>query len=683
MATYKGTSNHDVFTGTSGNDAFTNIAGGDTVDGGAGDDTISIDLGYTDIAVNYNAIAAATSAGTEPLWYMSVKNVEHLGTLVTGGGDDSLTISAAQGAFVWHAGAGTDTLKLDFSAATAGMSTNITAAGFTTGTAGSSTAIGLATGIERVEITGSKYNDSLWGTAGNDILLSGAGDDSLSPGSGKDVVDGGAGFDRLLNGVYGDATVDVTYDAVTAATSTGITLFNGTVIRNVEGLGGLTTGSGNDTLMVSAAQKDFAWIANGGTDILVADYSASAAGITVTFIANTPVGPDLRIHSVEMPTNLNGDAYMIEGVNLTGSRFADSIQGTDGRDTINGGAGGDSMAGGKGDDTYYVDEASDVVSEAAGAGNDTVISSTASYTLTDNVENLVLGMVRGPAPAVVALNGTGNALNNTLTGNNFDNVLDGKGGADIMTGGLGNDTYYVDNAGDVVSELAGQGTDTVISALASYALGGNVENLTLSGTGNSRASGNALDNVLTGNSGANELNGNDGNDVLDGKGGADTMNGGKGNDTFYVDNAHDIIGEYWNEGIDAVISSVTFSLANTNADNLTLSGTANLNATGNGLVNILIGNGGSNVLDGGAGNDTLTGGAGADRFVFGAGSGRDTVTDFRASQDDRIDVHAYAGTQHTISQHGADTWIDFGGGNVVVIQNVTATDSAFLSHIVW
>src|SRR5262249_7671753 len=194
----------------------------------------------------------------------------------------------------------------------------------------------------------------------------------------------------------------------------------------------------------------------------------------------------------------------------------------DGNNFLNGGAGADTLAGGLGNDTYSVDSVGDMVIEAAKAGIDTV-KSWISYTLGDNLENLTLvGSANNSA--------TGNAFNNILTGNTGDNFLNGGAGADSMAGGAGNDTYSVDGVGDVVTEAANAGTDTVRSWI-SYTLCDNLENLTLVGSGNTNATGNTLNNTLTGNAGTNKLAGGDGDDIIIGGAGNDTIDGGVGTDT--------------------------------------------------------------------------------------------------------------------------------------------------------
>ena len=172
---------------------------------------------------------------------------------------------------------------------------------------------------------------------------------------------------------------------------------------------------------------------------------------------------------------------------LTGNGGANVLTGGAGDDTLDGGAGADTMAGGTGNDTYVVDNVGDVVTEALNEGTDTVQSSI-TYTLGANVENLTLTGTRQHQRHRQRPRQRHHRQQRRQH-------LDGGGGADTMVGGAGNDTYVVDNAGDVVTEARQRGGTDTVQASASYTLGANVENLTLTGNGSINGTGNGYDNV--------------------------------------------------------------------------------------------------------------------------------------------------------------------------------------------
>jgi Ca2+-binding RTX toxin-like protein len=310
----------------------------------------------------------------------------------------------------------------------------------------------------------------------------------------------------------------------------------------------------------------------------------------------------------------------IHADSLTGGTGGDLLNGGLGADTLDGGAGKDTLIGGGGDDLFRIDNGQDVLQEALGGGYDTVITSV-GYVLEAGVSVEVLQAAAATGP----LNLTGNDYAQTLIGNAGINTLDGKGGADTMIGGAGNDTYLVDNTGDAIIELAGEGYDTVKTAASTYVLGAHLEVLTYTGAAAFKGTGNDLANVITGGIGI---------DLLDGGVGADRLIGGLGNDSYVVDNLGDVVVENANEGLDTVRASLGSYALGANIENLTFTGTGNFAGFGNALAN---------VITGGAGNDTLDGAAGADRLVGGLGDdvyfvdvANDTVVELAGQGNDRM-----------------------------------------------
>ena len=291
----------------------------------------------------------------------------------------------------------------------------------------------------------------------------------------------------------------------------------------------------------------------------------------------------------------------------------------------------------------------------------------------------------------------GNGADSLLGGTGRD-TLDGGGGLDRLAGGSGDDEYYLQNAGDLVTEFAGAGTDTV-HASADFTLAPNLENLVL-GTGDIDGAGNAADNwiyagtgdnvlsggagpdtasfklgaafgvnaslaagvagggsgndtlagfqnlegtlyadSLQGNGAANRLAGLSGNDTLDGGAGADALLGGFGDDRYHVDNSGDVVTEKSGEGTDTIFSTVSHTLR-VHVEHLELEGAAHIQGTGNGANNALTGNTGNNVLSGGAGFDTLDGADGNDTLL--GGSGSDQIRGGAGSDRFRFDSAAEA-----------------------------------------
>ena len=448
----------------------------------------------------------------------------------------------------------------------------------------------LGANFENLQLLGTDHVDAT-GNAVNNVITGNDGDN---------VIDGDLGNDTMIGGLGNDTyRVDSALDIVTEALNAGTDTVQSTVTHilslNVENL--LLLGVANINGTGNALDNDID--GNTGNNVI--------PGLGGDDVLEGEVGND-TLDGGEGNDPLNGGAGN------------DSRLGGGGNDRIDGDDGVDTLNGGLGNDPYVVDALDNPIVEAAGGGDDTVFADF-SYTLAANVETLCLD---GGA----AINGTGNATSNLLFGNAAANVLtglagndtlDGQGGADRMLGGLGNDSYVVDNAGDVVVELLNEGVDKIFSSVAAYRLPDHVENAQLAGAA-TIIHGNALVNSLTGNEGFDELYGYAGDDRLDGGLADDRMQGGLGNDTYVMDNSFDQVIEFLNEGTDTILSSVSITRLALNVENVTLTGAAadDLSAWGNAQDNIITGDAGDNFIDGLGGFDTMAGGLGDDQYVVGA-----------------------------------------------------------------
>jgi len=547
----------DVLVGTRDDDTIDALGGNDSVDGAGGNDTLQGGLGVDSLT----------------------------------GGDGSDTLDGGDGADGMDGGAGNDVFYVNnrFDAVAddthdAGIDEVRTSVSYT-----------LPPGVENLTNIGPFGID----LGGNDL------DNYITGSTDFDTIDGGAGADTMVGQIGDDVYyVDDPGDLVVEAAGEGFdTVFAGlasyTLGDNVEQLAGTSaqqtlTGNALNNIILSRGGGDTI-IGLGGNDLY---YSVEAGDLVVEAAGG---GIDevaiFFLNAYTLPANVENLSCGLGDHILTGNALANSIRGYSGADTLDGGSGNDILAGFSGNDTYIVDSVGDIVVEYATEGVDTVRSSL-SYDLGANVENLVL---TGAATS----NGTGNALDNTITGNGANNILIGGAGADTLRGGAGHDFYIVDNIGDKVLELAGEGDDTVQSSV-SYTLGANVEYLELVGAASINGAGNALANNLLGNASSNLLNGG---------AGADTMNGALGNDTYVVDDIGDkLIENSAAGGNDTVQSSVTFTLG-ANLERLILTGSGAINGVGNALANVISGNAANNVLNGAAGADVMLGGGGNDVYV--------------------------------------------------------------------
>jgi Ca2+-binding RTX toxin-like protein len=306
---------------------------------------------------------------------------------------------------------------------------------------------------------------------GADAIDGGAGDDNLYGGQGGDFLIGGAGADRIDGGAGSDTAGYAGSTAVTINLQTGFIGggdATGDVLASIENLAGSgfddqLTGNGGANTLIGGGGND-KLVGRGGVDTMRGDagndvYNVDNAGDAV--IEAIGEGTADRVYAsvsyqlaaaaeVEiLNTASNGGTA---AVNLVGNNFVQAIIGNAGANIINGLGGADTMRGLGGNDRYHVDNAADIVVEAAGGGTDRVLTST-HYSLDAGVEVEILST--NDANATTALKLAGNSHANTIVGNSGGNFINGAAGADTLTGWVGDDIFMFNTA------LGGGNIDTI------------------------------------------------------------------------------------------------------------------------------------------------------------------------------------------------------------------------------
>ena len=337
----------------------------------------------------------------------------------------------------------------------------------------------------------------------------------------------------------------------------------------------------------------------------------------------------------------------------------DGLEGSRGNDTIFGGAGEDFISGGDGADAF--DGGADF--DQLSVQNSYYVHGFQGATFNANT-----GILIDPWGNTDTFTGfeayRGSQFGDTFIGSGASEQFGGLGGRDTINGGGGVDVVRYDRDINFGGNLG-----VTVNLTTGVAIDGFGRQDTLSNIENIRATN--FNDTLTGNAVANQIRAFDGNNSINGGAGADDMRGGGGNDTYTIDNAGDIINEIGDggNGVDTVISSITATLVENGTtrqgqiENLTLTGAAALNGTGNGLDNFITGNTGNNVLNGLFGNDVLNGGAGNDTLngsvgddIMIGGTGVDTMVG-QAGNDtyyvdvagDIVDENAASGTDTVVS----------------------------------
>jgi Ca2+-binding RTX toxin-like protein len=685
-----GTTGNDTLSGGAGDDFLQGGALGDVLNGGTGSDTVSYENSDAGVIVNVGTgIASGGHAQGDTL--ISIENV--IGSQF----DDLFVASAAVNRFDGRAGGDGVTYAGSDAAVLVNLNGGVGHGGWAEGDT-------FANNMEYV--TGSNFDDTIYGNALANILDGGAGNDVLEGLVGADTLQGGNGSDTasysfsaaavtadLKAGFYagGDAQGDVLQSienltgsafADTLRGDDGANVIDGGGGNdNIASYGGADTingGAGIDTVYYDGAAvsinlatgQGFGGDAAGDTfqsvenvvgtaanDVIVASLAANSlnggGGIdTVSYSASAGGVAANLTTGLGSFSDATGDTYVgIE--NLVGSNFADTLTGNGGNNALSGAGGNDVFNGFGGADAFDGGAGIDIVYFDASPGAVQVNLATGTGTGSDAQGDTFTGIE----------NVYGSNFNDLLVGDAGANALSGADGDDTIQSGAGDDAVSGGNGNDLINAYAGAdtidggaGIDTVyydssavgvrIDLALHTASGGDAQGDTLTGIEN--LVGSALDDILIGDAGANALNGGAGNDQFNGHEGADSFAGGAGIDTVFFNTS--------TAGINANLTTGIGLGGDAAGD--TYSGIENL--VGSAFADAMNGDAGANTLDGGAGDDVLAGRAGAD--ILQGGAGIDTATYGSSAAGVQIDL-----TLHTAS--GGDAQ----GDTLTGIENVTGS----------
>ncbi|MGQ0672374.1 MAG: M10 family metallopeptidase C-terminal domain-containing protein [Hyphomicrobium sp.] len=619
----------DTLMGGAGNDHLVGGRGTDTLNGGAHDDVLEGNEGND--------------------------------SMIGGSGNDHYRVDSAGDVIIENAGAagGNDTIFTTLKTYSLGWAANVENLEYY----GTDIFFGYGSALDN-NIKGGGGGDYLNGGDGNDQLHGGIGTDTLDGGAHDDVLDGNEGNDTMIGGTGNDHyRVDSAGDVI---------------IENAGAAGG------NDTIFTTLKTYSLGWAANVEN---LEFYGTGAFYGEGNGLANTIKGG----RGGDALHGFAGSDALVGGFGddwLDGGTENDTLNGGVGDDTLIGGAGNDRLDGGLGDDVLYVDSLDRNVS--GGAGYDYVYADSATaasgfkFTIAGTGVEQVYG---GAGSDVIDATGTTDTVHATqLHGNGGNDLFKAGAGMEWFGGGQGSDTVvFSGNSSNytITSEAAAgfpgwtyvYNTTTHVGDWLSSVEKFQFDDQTIGATnirtelnGTARVdtiTGGAGDEEIYGGSGKDILGGGSGNDIISGGFGVDQIKGGEGDDVLYVDVLDSLIdgGDGWDQVyVDESLTpsgGLTLDLAATNVE-AAFGGRGNDTFDGSGVVasptsavylmggagndvltgssghDWLDGNSDDDILSGGSGNDTLTGGTGEDGFIFQSAWGRDTITDFKFGEGDRM-----------------------------------------------